>query len=62
MTSRRACKICKRIYEGDKCPECGSQEYNEEFKGRIMIFDSEKSEVATKLKIKKPGLYAVKTK
>jgi len=60
--ARRACKICKRIYEGDKCPECGSQEYSEDFKGRIMIFDPEKSEVAEKLKIKKAGLYAVKTK
>jgi len=59
---RRACRICKKIYEGDKCPECGSQEYSEEFKGRVMIFDPEKSEVANKLKIKKPGLYAIKTK
>jgi len=59
---RRACKICKRIYEGDRCPECGSQEYSEDFKGRVMIFDSEKSEVANKLKIKKSGLYAIKTK
>jgi len=59
---RRACKICKRIYEGDRCPECGSQEYSEDFKGRVMIFDSEKSEVAGKLKIKKSGLYAIKTK
>jgi DNA-directed RNA polymerase subunit E" len=59
---KRACKICKKIYEGDKCPECGSQEHTEDFKGRIMIFDSEISEVAKKINIKKPGLYAIKTK
>ncbi|MFH1711130.1 MAG: transcription elongation factor subunit Spt4 [Nanoarchaeota archaeon] len=62
MAGKKACKICKRIYEGDKCPECGSQEHSDDFKGRIMIFDPEKSEVAEKLKIKKSGLYAVKTK
>ncbi len=60
--TKRACKICKRIYEGDKCPECGSQEHTEEFKGRIMIFNAETSEVAKKLNIKKPGMFAVKTK
>jgi len=62
MAKQKACKICKRIYEGDKCPECGSQEYTEDFKGRVMIFNSEKSEIAQKLKVKKPGLYAIKTR
>lgn len=62
MASRRACKICKRIYEGDKCPECGSQEHTEDFKGRIMVLDAEKSEVAQKVKIKKAGMYAIKSK
>lgn len=60
--SRRACKICKKIYEGDKCPECGSQEHTDDFKGRIMILDAENSEVAKKIKINKKGLYAIKTK
>jgi len=62
MAKSRACKICKKIYEGDKCPECGSQEHTEEFKGRVMIFDSENSEIAKNLKVKKAGLYAIKTK
>lgn len=62
MANKRACKICKMIYEGDKCPNCGSQEYSEEFKGRVMVLDSENSEVAKKLNIKKSGLYAIKTR
>jgi len=62
MSNKKACKICKRIYTGDKCPECGSQEYTEEFKGRVMIFNAEDSETAKNLKIKKAGLYAIKTK
>ena len=62
MANKKACKICKRIYEGSKCPECGNQEYTEDFKGRVMIFNPEKSEIAKKLKISKPGPYAIKTK
>lgn len=62
MSKQKACKACKTIYEGEKCPNCGSQEYTEEFKGRVMIFDTEKSEIAGKLKVNKKGLYAIKTK
>lgn len=62
MVKQKACKICKRVYEGDKCSECGSQEYTEDFKGRVMIFNAEKSEIAQKLKVKKAGLFAIKTK
>jgi DNA-directed RNA polymerase subunit E" len=62
MVKQRSCRICRRIYEGDKCPDCGSQEYTEEFKGRVMIFDAENSEVAKKLNIKKKGLYSIKAR
>jgi len=62
MSKQKACKICKAIYEGEKCPECGSQEYTEDFKGRVMVFNPEASEVAKKMKISKTGLYAIKTK
>lgn len=58
----RACKICKNIYEGDKCPECSSQEYVEEYKGRVMVFDAENSEIAKKMNIRKKGLFAIKTR
>ena len=59
---KKACKICKTIYEGEKCPNCGSQEYTENWKGRVMIFDTENSEVAKNMKIEKKGVYAIKTK
>lgn len=58
----KACKICKRIYEGDKCPDCGNTEFTDEWKGRVMIFDPENSEIAKKLKINKKGTYAIKIK
>jgi len=62
MAKPRACRVCKKIYEGDKCPDCSCQEYTEEFKGRVMVFDPENSEIAKRLKIKKAGLSAIKTR
>jgi DNA-directed RNA polymerase subunit E" len=62
MVKQKACKICKKIYEGDKCTDCGSQEYSEDFKGRIMVFSVDNSEIAQKLKLKKAGLYAIKNR
>jgi len=61
MTTEKACKNCKFIYVGEKCPNCSSQEYSEEIKGRVIILDTEKSEIAKNLKINKPGSYAIKS-
>lgn len=60
MPKQKACKICKRIYEGDKCPNCGSKESTETIKGRIVVISPEKSEIAQKLKIKGEGNFAIK--
>jgi len=62
MSTQRACKNCNLIYEGDKCPGCGSQEYAEDIKGKIMVFDPENSEIAKKVGISKKGLYTIKSK
>lgn len=59
---QKACKICKRIYEEEKCPNCGAKESTDSFKGRIIVFDSEKSEIAQKLNIKSKGNFAIKTR
>ncbi|MFH1307682.1 MAG: transcription elongation factor subunit Spt4 [archaeon] len=60
--AQKACKICKLIYEGDKCPNCGSTESTSDFKGKVMIFDPENSVLAKNLKVKNKGLYTIKTK
>ena len=62
MTKPRACKICRRIYEGEKCPNCESKESTDSFKGRVIVHNPEKSEIAQKLNIKKKGEYAIKTR
>jgi len=63
MPKQKACKICNKIYEtGDKCPRCEARESTDSFKGRIVVEDSEKSEIAKKLNIKGKGNFAIKTR
>jgi len=62
MTKPKACKICNRIYEeGNKCPTCGAKESTDNFKGRVVVINPEKSEIAKKLNIKSKGNFAIKT-
>lgn len=62
MGKEKSCKICKRIYEEDKCPECGAKESIEGFKGRIIVLNPEKSEIAPKLNIRAKGEHTIKTR
>ncbi|MBU2562204.1 MAG: DNA-directed RNA polymerase subunit E'' [Nanoarchaeota archaeon] len=63
MVKDKACKLCNKIYEtGDKCPNCEAKEATEGYKGRIVILDPEKSEIARKLKLKNKGNFAIKTR
>ena len=63
MPKEKACKICNRIYDSsDKCPNCDAKESTESFKGRTVILNPEKSEIAQKLKIRNKGSYAIKTR
>jgi len=62
MAKEKACKICNTIYEGDKCPKCESKESTESFKGKIVVLNSEESEIAQKLNIKSKGNFAIKTR
>lgn len=63
MAKIKACKMCNMIVEeGDKCPNCGSKELTDSSKGRVVILNPEKSEVAKKLNMKEKGNFAIKTK
>jgi DNA-directed RNA polymerase subunit E" len=63
MAKPKACRLCSTIVEeGDKCTNCGSKELTEGFKGRAVILNPEKSEVAQKLKLKDKGNFAIKTR
>ncbi|MEM4702888.1 MAG: transcription elongation factor subunit Spt4 [Candidatus Pacearchaeota archaeon] len=60
MRGQKACKKCKIIVEQEKCPVCQGNNFTESWKGKAIVFDAEKSEIAAKLKIKQPGTYAIK--
>lgn len=57
----KACKRCRFIHLQDKCPKCGSTQNTESWKGRIDVLNSEKSEIAKKLKLAEKGVYAIKS-
>lgn len=59
---KKACKKCKMVYEGNECPNCQSKEFVESWKGNVIIFKPEESEIAKKIGANKPGVYAIKTK
>lgn len=63
MPKQKACRLCSTIFEsGEKCPKCGSKEYTDSFKGRMVLLNPEKSEIAGKLNLKEKGNFAVKTR
>ncbi|MCH7568629.1 MAG: DNA-directed RNA polymerase subunit E'' [Nanoarchaeota archaeon] len=60
MAKEKACKNCRIIYEGTKCPVCGSSEKMDSFKGKINVLIPEQSEIAKNLGIKEKGRFAIK--
>ena len=61
MANQKACKKCKSIFEGIQCPKCGSNEFADNFKGRVVIINPENSEIAQHLNLKEKGSFAIKT-
>lgn len=62
MAKQKACRLCNTIYEGDKCPKCDSKDSTESFKGKIVVLNPEKSEIANKINLKSKGNFAIKTR
>jgi DNA-directed RNA polymerase subunit E" len=62
MAKIKACKKCKVLTEEDKCPICQGSQLMETWKGKIIILNPEKSEIAQKIGAKQKGAYALKTR
>ncbi len=54
------CKKCKRLVKGDKCPVCKTSSLSESWKGRIIIVDANKSEIAKKMGFTDTGMFAIR--
>ena len=59
---RKACKNCRIFVKGNECPLCKSSDLTSNWKGRMIIIDSNKSMIAEKLGIKTKGEYIIKAK
>ena len=61
MAAVKACKSCKMIVgKGDTCPICHGDGLTTNWRGYVVIFDHEKSEIAKKMGITVPGKYALR--
>lgn len=61
MAKTKACKQCKIMVEsGTTCPICKGTQLIDNWKGKVIILDPEKSEIAKKLSVKQKGTYALK--
>ncbi|MEM0361767.1 MAG: transcription elongation factor subunit Spt4 [Sulfolobales archaeon] len=58
----KACTKCKFLvnHEEQKCPNCGSDTFTDEWSGVAIILDPTHSEIAKLLGITKPGKYALR--
>ena len=57
---KKACKSCKYLTDKSKCPVCQNEQMSDSWKGKIIVINAEKSEIAQKAGIKVKGEYAIK--
>lgn len=62
MAKKKVCKKCKMFVEGNECPNCHSNQFTNNWQGRINILDEEKSEIGKKIGAKQKGEYAIKAR
>lgn len=59
---KKVCKKCKRFVEGASCPICKGNQFSDNWKGRLIILDANKSEIAKQMQINVKGEYAIKVR
>lgn len=57
---KKVCKKCKIFVKGSVCPICKGSAFSDNWKGRVVILDANKSEIAKKIEAKIKGEYAIK--
>ncbi|MFQ5762894.1 MAG: transcription elongation factor subunit Spt4 [Candidatus Bathyarchaeia archaeon] len=58
----KACRNCHTIVYGNICPTCKETALADDFTGLLIVIDTERSEIAQKASISKPGRYALKVR
>ena len=65
MAKKKVCKVCKMIVEEtvDACPNCDSRgQWNQNFQGRVYVYDAANSYIGKRLGAKVKGEYAIKSR
>jgi len=62
MSTKKVCKSCKIFVKGDVCPVCKGNQFSTNWRGRIHILNTEKSEIAKKIGAKEKGEYAIRVR
>ncbi|MBI2499188.1 DNA-directed RNA polymerase, subunit E'' [Candidatus Woesearchaeota archaeon] len=62
MATKKVCKKCKLFVTGPQCPICHGNEFTDNWKGKLVILDPTKSEIAKKIGINAKGEYAIKVR
>jgi DNA-directed RNA polymerase subunit E" len=57
---KQACKVCRKLVTGDKCPAHPDSKLIGNWKGRIIVLDANGSELAKALNINENGEYALR--
>ncbi|HTH20611.1 MAG TPA: transcription elongation factor subunit Spt4 [Nitrososphaeraceae archaeon] len=60
MAREVACRKCKALTTGKVCPICKSTDLSSDWSGIILVFDADKSMIASTLQIGAPYKYALK--
>jgi len=60
MRGQKVCKKCQILVDDEKCPICQGTSLTDNWKGKVIVLNPEKSEIAQKLKIKQKGRFAIK--
>lgn len=61
MSTLRACKVCRKITEEDKCSTCGDKT-SREWQGYLIMVNHTRSEIGKKVGIDANGKYALKVR
>ena len=59
---KKACKRCKLFVDGSECPVCKTNQFSNNWQGRLYVIDPNKSTISQKIGITVKGEYAIKVK
>ncbi|UCD72822.1 MAG: transcription elongation factor Spt4 [Candidatus Bathyarchaeota archaeon] len=58
----KACRSCHLISSGHICPNCKSTNLSDDWTGIAIVLNPERSLIAQKMDVNKPGRYAIRVR